>query len=83
MIAPDSLTPSYIHRQKPNKAVVPLVLPDCSHSVSARRRSEGAHPVMLRPIAAAKKKNDPHRCPQDRYRKLIHYPIFLYNLFAF
>jgi hypothetical protein len=31
MIAPDSPAPSYIHRQKPNKVVVPSVLPDCSH----------------------------------------------------
>ena len=31
MIAPDSPAPSYIHKQKPNKAVVPLVLPDHSH----------------------------------------------------
>src|SRR5207245_9270385 len=31
MIAPDSPAPSYIHRQKPNKAVVPSVLPDCSY----------------------------------------------------
>ena len=30
MIAPDSPAPSYIHRQKPNKAVVPSVLPDCA-----------------------------------------------------
>src|SRR5436190_12678100 len=31
MIAPDSPAPSYSHRQKPNKAVVPSVLPDCSY----------------------------------------------------
>jgi hypothetical protein len=31
MIAPDYPAPSYIHRQKPDKAIVPAVLPDCSH----------------------------------------------------
>jgi len=31
MIAPDSPAPFHIHSQKPNKAVVPSILPDCSH----------------------------------------------------
>jgi transposase len=33
MVAPDSPAPSYIHRQKPNKAVVPSVLPGAQDDV--------------------------------------------------
>jgi len=34
MIAADFTAPSYIHGQKPNKAIVPAVLPDCSYNLS-------------------------------------------------
>src|SRR5271154_5149270 len=41
MISPDFPAPSYIHRQKPNKQVVQLVLADCSHCLRYKNHLSG------------------------------------------